>query len=96
MAGRREDVDLELLLQNPDVARQWVADFDWERFAFPPQYLVHGIEGKIYLNKICDKKVVSDQEALIAAFMILRGYEIPDVMKDRDYLKQINPNLYNL
>lgn len=91
MAGRKEDVDLELVLQVPDCARQWVSAFDWDGFACPPQYMVYGVDGKVYLDQITDKERVTDDQAVMAALLILRGYEIPAVMKERDYLRQVCP-----
>lgn len=94
MAGRREDVDLELLMQDPTFAREWIAEYNWECHACPPSYLVHGLDGKIYLCDILDETRVSDQEAILAGILILRGYHIPSVISERDYKREMSPGSY--
>lgn len=74
MACRRENVDLMLMLENPVCARKYIADFDWN-MPDPPKYIVYGIEEKIWFEKM------TDEEAVLAAQIILRDVEIPQVWR---------------
>lgn len=73
MAGRKEDIDLDLVLQDPNCARLYIAHFDWG-LPDPPKYVVYGIEDKIWFENM------SDDEAVRAALIILN-----DVQKQMDW-----------
>lgn len=75
MGHRREDVDLELVLRNPRCARAWIDGFRWDDIG-RPQYLVWGIDRKIYLDNM------DDDEAVMAAFILLLNQEIPRVVTE--------------
>lgn len=80
MAGRREDVDLQLVVQDPKCARQYIAHFDWG-IPDPPTYVVYGIEDKIFFNNM------TDEQAVLAAQIILRDVEIPMAWRTRQMEK---------
>lgn len=68
MGSRREDVDLDLVLNDPVCARKFIADFEWA-CSPPPQYVVYGIDQKIWFDRM------TDEEAVAAAHMILNDVE---------------------
>jgi len=68
MAGRREDVDLDLVLLDPAQARHYIAHFNWD-LPGPPKYVVYGLEDKIYLENM------TDEEAVLAALVILNDID---------------------
>lgn len=80
MPSRREDVDLELVLRHPGCARKWILEYKWD--ADPaPKYVVFGIDEKIFFEHM------TDEEAVRAAFIILRDVEIPHLKREIEYLK---------
>jgi hypothetical protein len=81
MAARHEDVDLEIVLNDPKCARQWIKDFDWGRLE-APKYVVFGIEDRIYLGQM------TDAEAVLAAHIILRDVEIPMNFRTKELLEE--------
>lgn len=70
MAGRKEDVDLRLSLENPENARAYIDQFDWG-LPEPPRYVVFGLDEKIWFANM------TDEEAVRAALIILQDVEIP-------------------
>jgi hypothetical protein len=80
VGSKREDVDLELLLKDPKIARRWVLDYKWD-LPDPPKYIVWGVDQKIYLNEM------TDEESVLAANLILRDIEIPRVKCELQYLR---------
>lgn len=80
MASRREDVDLEIVLQDPKCARLYVESFVWD-CAPAPEYIVYGIDQKIWF------KNMTDDEAVTAALTILRDIEIPRVWRESKLLE---------
>ncbi len=82
MAARREDVDLELVLNDPKCARKYIHEFDWYPLE-APKYIVFGIEDKIYFEKM------TDEEAVIAAHIILRDIDIPMVFRTKELLAEL-------
>lgn len=80
MATRREDVDLELVLRHPRCAREWVQKYKWD-VSPPPRYVVFGIDEKIFFENM------TDDQAVRAAFIILRDVEIPQLNREIEYLK---------
>lgn len=78
MGASRKDVDLELVLKNPNSARKWISGFDWE-MPNPPEYIVFGVEEKIYFRDMDDKQAVQ------AAYIILHDIEIPRAIRELAY-----------
>lgn len=74
MGSRREDVDLELVLEDPKCAREYIRNFDWG-LPDPPKYIVTGLDEKIWFDNM------SDRDAVCAAKIILREWEIPMTFK---------------
>jgi len=72
----RADVDMDLVLNDPICAREYIEEFDWSPLD-PPKFVVWGADEKIYFASM------SDKEAVIAAHIILR-----DVEKPREYRKK--------
>lgn len=73
MAGRVlrfANPDLFIALTDPKNARAYIANFDWGDLD-APKYVVWGVEEKIWFEKM------TDDEAVIAALIILRDVEIP-------------------
>lgn len=75
MGNRRQDVDLELVLTNPKCAREWIRTYRWDATG-RPKYVVWGLDRKIWLDKM------DDDEAVMAAFIILREREIPHAVRE--------------
>lgn len=82
MAARREDVDLVIVLNNPRCAREWIAHFDWGPLD-APKYIVFGIDDKIYLDNM------TDEEAVVAAHIILHDVEIPMNFRTKELMDEI-------
>lgn len=83
MAGRREDVDLHLVLQDPVCARKYIKDFDWG-VPNPPKYIVFGLEEKISFE------TMTDAEAVRAALIILKDIEIPMSFRTKETLDEVD------
>lgn len=69
MPAQKKEIDLDLALDNPHRARQYIKDFDWTPWVGPPEYLVHEVDQKIYLNDM------NDEQAVLAAQIILNDFE---------------------
>jgi hypothetical protein len=82
MASRREDVDLDIVLNDPKCARNWIEKFDWGQLA-APKYVVFGIDDKIHLESM------TDAEAVIAAHIILNDVERPMNFRTKELLDEI-------
>lgn len=80
MSCNREEVDLELALNKPERARKYIAEFDWG-LPDPPKYIVWGLQEKIWFNNM------TDEEAVIAAFIILRDVDIPQIWRTAEMLE---------
>jgi hypothetical protein len=80
MSCSREEVDLEIALKNPERARKYVLEFDWG-LPDPPKYVVWGLEEKIYFDNM------NDEEAVVAAFIILRDVDIPQNWRTSEMLE---------
>lgn len=78
----RADVDLWLILTDPEEARKYIAAFDW---SCPPEYRPNHIvleSGReIYFS------IMSDEDAVIAATAILRDVEIPIVLREKNLIQ---------
>ena len=75
MGSRRQDVDLELVLRHPRCAREWIDTYKWDALG-RPNYLVWGLDRKIFLDSM------DDDEAVMAAFIILKDWEIPSAREE--------------
>ncbi len=73
MGCRRQDVDLELILQDPKCAREWIRTYNWD--CDPPKYIIFGLDQKITFENM------TDAEAVFAATMILRDVEMKRVLR---------------
>lgn len=76
MASRREDVDLNIVLDDPQCARDYLEHFEWGYG--PPDYVVHGIDEKIYLANM------SDSEAVLAAHIVLHEWHMKRAMLEKN------------
>jgi hypothetical protein len=75
MASRRDEVDLELVVQYPKAAREFIKGVDWGLLP-RPSYICFGIDGKIWLDKM------DDCEAVLAANLILKDIIIPTAQRE--------------
>jgi predicted nucleic acid-binding protein len=78
MGACRKDVDLEFVLKNPSSARKWIKDFDWEMLQ-APEYVVAGVDEKIYLQNM------DDEQAVRVAHLLLNDVEIPRSIRELAY-----------
>ncbi len=75
----REDLELWLVLEDPECARQYVKNFDWD---LPPAMR----PDKIILDNHREIlfKNMTDEEAVLAAITLLRDVEVPLVMRAKN------------
>lgn len=75
MADRRDEVDLDLVIQYPEAAREFIKCVDWSPLP-RPQYICFGVDGKIYLDHM------DDVEAVLAANLILKDIVKPAAQRE--------------
>lgn len=84
MASRREDVDLWLVLTDPQCARQFIRDFDWN---CPPEWrpdkVVMGEDRVIFFNDM------TDEDAVVAAMALLRDVQVPIELRNKDLAEEL-------
>lgn len=80
MGSRREDVDLWLILADPEEARRYISKYDWN---LPPDMR----PDKVVLDsgRVIYFKTMTDQDAVVAAMAVLRDCEIPMIMREKNY-----------
>lgn len=83
MAGRRKDVDLHLVLQDPNCARLYIAHFDWG-VPEPPKYVMGELDEKILLSNM------TDEQAIRAALIILTDVQIPMEYRTKELLAEVD------
>lgn len=76
MSYSRDQVDLDLVLDDPNCARAWVEAYDWGTTE-PPKYVVWGVDQKIHLSEM------TNEEAVLAAHIILHDVEKKRAMREK-------------
>jgi hypothetical protein len=73
----REDIDMWLVLTDPNEARHYIEFFDW-RQPFPPDFVEIDSGRCIYLKNICD------EDAVVLAAFLLRAFQVPREMAEKN------------
>ena len=76
--ANRDRVELWLLLTDPKEARKYIGDFDWN---LPPKLRPDQI--MLDSGKVIKFKNMTDDEAVVAASMLLRDVEVPMIMRSK-------------
>lgn len=82
MGCRRQDVDLELILQDPKSAREWIRTYQWD--CQTPKYIIFGLDQRIHFENM------TDAEAVFAANLILRDVEMKRVKIEKQIATDLN------
>lgn len=83
MGARREDVDLELVLQDAACARKWVHDFNWGTVDAPKFIVIDqgpDVPRTIYFDRM------TDDEAIEVAWHLLHEFEIRRAVHEMNLL----------
>ncbi len=77
MASSRDQCDLWLVLTDPQCARIYISNFDWQDFHIPDRIEVDS-------GRMIDLVDISDADAVVVASFLLREYQIPREMADKN------------